>query len=229
MSDGSYLLGGKMYGEDGKELFTVKKNGFEPSRATEDGKYYTASKYADGESSYAVMDKTGKIISAEFKDSIYVYGLLIESKDKVYNFKGEQIVDGEFDSVYYSTNAGIEIYMLEKDDTMIILDGAFNIIYNGELTDNMRAYKSNGVITQTLDKVDTCYNYTAKDFSVNGYSNGFLTALGGKYPSYNLNEVISGSTLIEGAKEITLKKLDGAIYAVAKTDVSYDIYSIVAG
>lgn len=229
MSDGSYLLEGKMYGEDGKVLFTVKKNGFEPSKATEDGKYYIASKYTDGESRYAVMDKTGKIISAEFTKSIYVYGLLVENQNKVYNFKGEQVVDGEFDGIYYATNAGVEIYMLEKDDKMTVLDGAFNVIYTGELTDDMRAYKTYGVIGQTVDKVDTGYNYTTKDFSVSGYANGFLTTLGGKYPSYNLNEVISGSTLIEGSKDITLKKLDGAIYAVARTDAGYDIYQIVAG
>lgn len=229
MSDGTYLLGGKMYGNDGSELFTLKKNGFEPTRATDDGKYYIASKYTNGETLYVLMDKTGKVVSAEFTNSIYVYGLLIESQDKVYNFKGEQVIEGEFDSIYYSTGAGIEIYMLEKDDVTTVLDGAFNVIYTGELTDDMRAYKSFGVITQTLDKVSTSYNYTAKTFSVDGYSNGFLTTLGGKYPAYTLNDTISGSTLIEASKDITFKNVDGTLYAVAKTDVAYDIYTIVAG
>ncbi|MBR5322189.1 MAG: hypothetical protein IKU48_01410 [Clostridia bacterium] len=229
MSDGSYLLGGKMYGNDGSELFTIKKNGFEPTKATDDGKYYVASKYSDGETRYVIMDKTGKIVSVEFTKSIYVYGLLIENQDKVYNFKGEQIIDGEVDSIYYSTGANIEIYVLEKDDVTTVLDGAFNIIYTGELTDDMRAYKSYGVISQTIDKVSTSYNYTTKDFSVEGYSNGFLTTLGGKYPSYNLNDAISGNTLIAESRDISLKKLDGTLYAVARTDTAYDIYTIVAG
>ena len=122
-----------------------------------------------------------------------------------------------------------EIYMLEKDDVTTVLDGAFNVIYTGELTDDMRAYKSYGVITQTLDKVSTSYNYTAKTFSVDGYSIGFLTPLGGKYPSYTLNDAISGNTLIEASKDITFKNVDGTLYAVAKTDVAYDFYTIVAG
>ena len=46
---------------------------------------------------------------------------------------------------------------------------------------------------------------------------------------YEEPEVPSGSTLIEASKDITFKNVDGTLYAVAKTDVAYDIYTIVAG
>ena len=229
MSDGSYLLGGKVYSSNGNELFKVKKGGFEPVRATDDDKYYVASKYVDHESYYALMDKTGKIVSAEFKGSIYVYGLVIENNKKFYNFKGEQIIEGEFDEIYYSTAAGIDIYFLKKGDETFVLDGAFNVIFKGKLEDGAKAYKSNGLIAKNANKVDTGYNYTTKDFSVDGYSTGFLMVLGGKYPTYNLNEVISGSTLIANSKNITVKNVDGTIYAVSNAGSEYEFYTIVAG
>ncbi len=229
MDDGSYVLEGKVYKNDGSELFTLKKNGFEPYRISEDGKFYTASKYVDHESCYAVMDTTGKVVSAEFKDNIYLYGMLIECEDKVYNFKGEQVVEGEFDSIYYSTAAGIDIYFLEKDDKITVLDGAFNVIFTGDMTDEIKEYKSYGVVTKTVDKVNTCYNYTAKDYTVDGYATNFLMALGGKYPTYNLNEVISGSTLISNVKSVDVEIVDETIYVIALTDTAYDIYTIVAG
>ncbi len=229
MSDGSYLLDNKVFGNDGNELFTVKKNGFEPVRATDDGKYFIASKYVDYESYYAVMDKTGKIVSAEFKDSIYVNGLIIECEKKLYNFKGEQIIEGEFDDIYYSTNAGIDIYLLEKGDDTIVLDGAFNVIFTGKLEEGAKAYKSYGMIGKNANKVDTGYNYTTKDFSVDGYATGFLMVLGGKYPTYNLNEVISGSTLIANSKNITVKNIDGTIYAISNAGSEYEFYTITAG
>ena len=226
---GMYVLEGKAYTSDGKEMFAFKKDGFEATRVTDDGKYFIASKYVDYESRYAVMDMTGKLVSAEFDDSIYVYGLLIEKDDMLYNFKGEQVVEGEFDIVYYTRCADIDVYFLEKDDVTTVLDGAFNVIYQGELTDNMRDYKTSATIQQTIDKVDTCYNYTTKAFDVDGYTNGFLVTVSGKYPAYTLKEVVSGSSLIENSTGLTVKDGNGIIYVVSQTASGHDFYTVNAG
>jgi hypothetical protein len=229
LANGMYVLEGKAYTSDGKEMFAFKKDGFAATRVTDDGKYFIASKYVDYESRYAVMDMTGKLVSAEFDDSIYVYGLLIEKDDMLYNFKGEQVVEGEFDSVYYTRCADIDVYFLEKDDVTTVLDGAFNVIYQGELTDNMRDYKTSATIQQTIDKVDTCYNYTTKAFDVDGYTNGFLVTVSGKYPAYTLKEVVSGSSLIENSTGLTVKDGNGIIYVVSQTASGHDFYTVNAG
>ena len=228
MSDGSYTFEGKVYGNDGKEMFTLKKDGYEPYNTTEDGRYYIASKMTSDGSYYAVMDKEGRLVSAEFRKSIYVYGNLIENQDKLYNFKGEQAIENEIDYVTYNNAAGIELYIIEKGEVITVLDGAFNVVYQGEMADGMRAYKSYGVIGQTVDKVDSGYCYKTGDFTVSGYPCGYLLVKGGKYPAYDLNEVITGTTLISGCRDYTVKILDGTVYAVAKNSAGYDFYVVSA-
>ncbi|MBR5313943.1 MAG: WG repeat-containing protein [Clostridia bacterium] len=229
LANGNYVLDGKVYSSAGQEIFALKKNGFEISRATDDGKYYIASKYVNYESIYAVMDLTGKIVSAEFEKSIYVNGLIIENQDKVYNFKGEQIIDGEFDSVYYESCGGVDMYILKKDDSVTILDGAFNVIYQGETTDEIKLYTINAALEKKVGNDSFSYNYTEKDFTVDGYSSGFLVATCGKYPNYSLKELVSGSTLIEGSTSLTIKDETGVIYVIAETASGHDIYTVVAG
>ena len=224
-SDGSYILNGKMYDCDGKELFKVKTGGFEPYTAVDDGKHYVAAKYTDDGSVYAVMDKTGKIVSAEFTKNIDVNGLLIESEDKVYNFKGEQVVEGEFDYANYVKTAGIELYMLEKDKDLTVLDGAFNVIYKGKLEDGMRINRSYGTISKTQGKDYYVYSYAKKEF-IQSNATGFLLAYTGKLPSYTLLDAISGDALIEGCRDYTVKVLDGTVYVTAKTSAGYDFYTV---
>lgn len=76
--------------------------------------YFVCRKTVNGNSAYSVLDSTGKAISSEFSENISVYGELILSGKKVYNFDGKQVIDGEYSSI--ETVEDFENYYFLKDN-----------------------------------------------------------------------------------------------------------------
>lgn len=226
LSNGTYALDGKIYDSVGGVLFTLKRDGYEPYTVADGIDMYVASKYADGKASYAVMDKTGKVVSAVFNDNIYVTGNIIECDDKLYNFKGEQVIDGKFDSVDYLSKAGIELYLLEQDETLTVLDGSFKKIYTGKLDDDMRVHSSYGTVSKTADKKTNVLCYATGDWSIEANVCGFLLAYNGKTPDYKLIDMISGETLVSGVRNIAVSVCNDEVFIITKTQSGYDFYTL---
>lgn len=226
LSNGTYTLDGKVYDSAGNVLFTLKRDGFVPYTVVSEQDMYVASKYKDGKNHYAVMDMTGKLVSATFEDNIYVSGNIIECDDKLYSFKGEEIIAGKYDSIDYKSLCGIEIYMLEQDKELTILDGSFNTIYQGTLDDDMRAYNSYCTVTKTTGKTTTVLCYAQGEYSISANVCGFLLAYNGKSPDYRLIDLISGEALLTGARSYSVSVNAQGVFVAAKTAGGYDFYTL---
>lgn len=228
-TDGSYLSDGVVYNPDGSTRFTPKKGGFEPSSMDDDCNYYVAKKYSSGGAKYVVMDKTGKVVSAEFEKSIYVRGKLIESNYKIYTFDGKQVIDSEIKNLTYDCIAGVSIYYVQLADRDIVLDGALNTIYEAASDTNIKMYTWNGSPRKQEDKTYYMYCYAAREF-IQGYHVGFMTGYSGSYNDYTLKDAITGNTLITGSKnlEAMATEDDSVQYIISKTANGYDFYLVQA-
>lgn len=90
-----YKYENAVYNSKHEKVFDIDPNGHSPY--TVDGEYYIASNYTIG--IYVLMDYNGNVVSAEYPEHPSVYGSLVSCDDKIYNFKGEQVIEGSYDSV----------------------------------------------------------------------------------------------------------------------------------
>ncbi len=229
-NNGAYINGGTVYDYDGTKLFDLNKDGYTPSSVDDMGNYFVARKWSSEGTSYAVMDKTGKIVSAPFSNLIFIRGKLIESKNKVYTFDGKQLINSETKNVNYEYCAGISLYKIETNDKVIILDGALNKLYEAAPDTNINVYLWNGAPTKKEDNSYKVYCYKDRDFTIQGYNVGFLLGYSGSIGSYELKDAITGETLLTGSRNytaVTAEDGSGQVI-VSKTNSGYDFYSLSA-
>lgn len=230
--DGTYSYEervGTVYDEDGNVMFEYDLAGFVPSYV--DGNYYKAVKYADGETIYVVMDKTGQIVSKEFTDSIDIVGNLVLCKDKVYNFNGENILEGDFTSVNYDLLYG-NCYIANNYDTDISVifkeNGA--ILYQAKETDDLTVYNSEFVASKKIDGNYMYFSHKDKDYTIKGYSVApWLVKVSDANGIYDLVDTISGENVLEGYTNYSSKVVNGTTsYILASYKGGMDVFRILS-
>lgn len=229
--DGSYSITGRVgsvFDSEGNHLFDYDLTGFCPTSS--EGDYYVASKYEDGDTKYVVMDKTGKVISAEFKDYIQIYGELIHCDEKIYNMEGKNIVKGSYSSVTYDSIFG-GCWLLYKDDvyTMITEDGS--IVFQGAYNDDYNVYSTDFVANKKTDDGTFYYSHKDKDYTIKGYSFApWFVETSNANGMYDIVNTISGETVLEGYKDYSYTDAyNTLLYVYAKYDGGADIYAVLGG
>ena len=229
--DGSYAIEGKIgevYDTTGKKMFGYDLTGFIPQRAHEN--YYIARKYADGINKYAVMDQTGKVVSAEFGDLISIYKELIHCGGKVYNFKGENVIEGEYASVNHDKMFG-SCWLLREDDDYTIIKNDGSILYKGTHNKNgLIVYPDDFVAGQKKDGDYYFFNHATKDYSLKGNTfASWIIKTGSVNSLYNVTDTMTGKTLLEGYSSYSYSETDStALYVYAKYNGGADVYLIVS-
>lgn len=225
--DGSYATEsdvGKVYSADGKLLFEYDLEGFVPMDFKNG--YYSARKYTDDGTKYAVMDNTGKLISAEFDEFIQLYGDIFESDDKIYNLNGESIIDGTYTSVYLDKVFG-RYYMLHNEGYYTIIDKNGAVYFNGPYDDEHTVDSSTFLASAKIDGEEYFYSYKDKDYTIKGYYFAPWIVKSENGSLYDLIDTMTGKKLIEGYKSYTsVSKNDGAYYVYAISDTTTDVYLI---
>lgn len=230
--DGTYAIEGKvgeMYDADGKLMFNYDLTGFTPSGKSNG--YFVASKYADGSSKYVVMDNTGKIISSEFDEYITIYGELIHVDNKVYNLKGETVLKGNYESVYYDKMFG-QNWMLRDDKYYTIIDKNGDVFFNGP-GDNKKNYVFSGefLASKKVDDDTYYYSYKDKDYTIKGYHFApWIVKTNNSNSLYDLVDAMTGKKLLEGYKDYaSISRRSLAYYVYAKYNGGADVYLVVSG
>ncbi len=228
--DGSYCIEGKtgeMFDETGKSLFKYDLAGFIPSSVS--GDYYVASKYADGASTYVVMDKNGEVISSEFNEFISIYGDIIESEGKLYNLKGESIIDGTYESVYFD-DVVEQNWIIRNDKTYTMIDKNGSVFFNG--TEDKKSYVSTTefLFSKEIDGEKLYYNHKTQDYTIKGqtFFAPWVVKTETANDMFDLVDTMTGKKLIEGYSDYDCITRDSAYYIYAEYNGGADVYLIVS-
>ncbi len=231
----SNYTNGTLYDPDGKELFSFDYSEFIPYRFIGNG-VIAAQKELNGTYQNAFMDMNGNIISKYFDDNnIEVCGDLVLSKGKVYDLKGDLVLDGNYQNIYLDDFTQ-KAWLLESDNdkfTLITEDGTVlleavesNTLAVGQIG-SFYFYKSNNV--QSSNEVDMHYSFKDKDYTIEGnILDSWMVIKLNSDNSCDLIDTISGEILLTGYSHYYCQVIDGkCAYICAETnDGCYDIYKI---
>lgn len=231
--DGSYSITGKVgdvYDAEGQKLFSYDLTGFEPISVDETGNYYVASKYIDGTSKYVAMDKKGTIISSEFTGHISIYDRIIECEGEIYNLKGEKIIDGTYESVYYDEIIG-QNWIVRNDEDYTMIDEKGNVYFTGKYDDDYDVNTTD--FTANVHKEDAYYFYSFadNDYSIKGHSFApWVVKVDNANSMYDLVDTMTGKKLLEGYKNYQYTACSPlAYYVYAIYEGGAEVYLIVSG
>lgn len=230
--DGSYSVEGKVgdvYAPNGKKLFSFDLTGFVPYSLAS-SEYYIASKYADGQSKYALMDKKGLIVSAEFNDSITYYNGIIESNGAIYNIEGKKIIDGTYGSVDYDNIIG-QNWLLHKDGNYTMIDNEGKVYFTGKDNDEQNVWTSYFTASKKKDDETYFYSFKDNDYTLKGTSFApWIVKTESANYHYDLVDTMTGKKLLEGYKNykhIAYSPLVYYVYAIYEGGA--EVYLIVSG
>lgn len=233
LDDGSYIVEkdgkGSAYDTDGNKLFDYLADDFEITYCAVGSKYYIAKKNVDGKYRYIVVDKEGKIVSAEFEEYPNLYGECLFVENKLYDFEGNVVCDGEFKraSIDKFTNNAIMLTK-ENDDATIVIDGK-TVFAQFKASEDISVGSSDFTANKKTDDGNMYYSYKDKDYTLKGSSYGpWVVKAINNDGSSKLVDTISGDTLISNYKSIISTRYDGTeFYAFGENkDGTVDVYLI---
>lgn len=227
LSDENYAK--TVYDSDGNAVFSATELGYSINGT--EGDYFTASNYDNG--TYVLIDKTGKVVSAEFSEYISdVFGSVIYSGKKLYNFDGTAFIEGTFEYVTIDDSTGKYLCLQNGDQyTLAGLDGTVYETFTK--SDEIRI--SSFVVNKKSGTDDYSYSMKDKDFTIKGYVAGEWMVNSDSAEDeylYDLVEVFTGATILSGYKDYRTKEAeDGTVYVYAQqpgpvSSRTYDVYAI---
>lgn len=215
------------YDPNMKKLFDYNPNEYSITNCYDNA--FVAEKYVDGNRSCFLLDFSGKAISPEFTpDGFSVVGNLILNGKKIYNFKGENILKGTYNSVELDPLTQC-CYQVKNDSTYTIFAEDGTVLHTGVEDKDYNIMFS--YFTSAKKKGDDKYIYSYKDadYTVKGYVvSNFMAKVTDGDGRYDLIDLISGETMFEGYSSINVGKVaDGKCYAYAnRTEGGVDVYLI---
>lgn len=229
--DGSYAIEGKVgdvYDQDGNKLFSYDLTGYIPTSFSNG--YYCASKYQDGSSKYVVMDRTGAVISSEFDTYMTIYGDIVHCDNKVYNLKGETVLAGTYESVYFD-RVFEQNWMLRNDDYYTIIDKDGKVFFNGPDDKNHTVWTGDFVAAKKIDGENHYYSHKDQDYTIKGmHFAPWIIQTESTNGLYDLVDSMTGKKLLEGYKDFdSISRNALAYYVYAKYDGGADVYLVVSG
>lgn len=230
-SDGSYTVNAatkiEAYDAKGKKLFAADRGDY--STILTGGDYYRAGK-TNGK--YVVLNKKGKEVSKEFDGMITVCGEIVLCGNKVYDFEGNQLIDGEYTAVELDPITKNYYILKGSGKTGAVIDGKGKVLYSvkdestGEKLDSLRAlfYKEEG-------NNRTYYSYASASFKHQGGGIGyFMIAVSSEDKSEStLINVLNNETLLEGYRnyQFVTNSDDSEAYVYAFNNSNgVDIYKV---
>lgn len=237
--NGSYVLENnnecQVFSTDDKKLFDFNTADYEVNYSK--GDYYLAYSSDGNSDEYYLLDKKGEIVSSKFNSAVYDVTLdLLTSDDKIYNFKGENIVEGTFAYGINIDEINKDIYYAYNDDTYVIFDKNGNIIYQDKKYESGDISQSQFSISKKIDEKDVYYCFNDKDFTIDGsYISDWLVSQDSD-TAKNIVETRSGKVIIENYDHYSSvdDKTNGITYVIAYNSVNgsslagnFDIYTVV--
>lgn len=238
LSNGSYVIeqngNAKLYSTEGEELFGYSTNDYDISDSRDN--YYLACTYSDDSSQYFLVDDSGKAVSSKFDSQISdVYPDFLFAGDKIFKFDGENVIEGEYSTLYFD-DVNKDAYYVNNDSSYVIFDKKGNILYKDDNSENGDISRSGfNVSKKKDDSTYAFYNFTSKDFSIDGneLSDWLVSQESDEF--MNVVETRSGKTIIKNYDHYLSVKgyTDGIQYVFAynaengvSSEGNFDIYTV---
>lgn len=224
--DGSYAVEsqiGEVFDSEGNKLFAYDLTGYIPNST--DGVHYIAKRYMDGETTYVIMDKTGKVVSTEYKGYVNLVGELVLCDNILYNFDGEVMLEGECGGVRLDKMFG-ECYVTHADDVYTMLDASGAVYLSMVYDDNHIFYSDSFVAADKSSGDYMFYNHKTQQYDIKGYSFApWIVKVPGANSTNELVDTMTGDVLLSGYSNYSYNARNPETYYIyAKYNGGADIF-----
>lgn len=234
-SDSSYKMEstiGDVYSADGTKLFSYDLTGYIPVDVY--GDYYIAKLYSNGITTYALMDKSGNVITADFAGNGRVYGNLFydnySSNRAVYTFNGTLVADN-LSTAEYDPVLDMVLATLKDDKGYLLIDGSGAIVFNSAEHADTKISSSYFVPYKEKNNERMYYSFKDEAFTIkaSGYSSTWLMSVENNNRRYDLVNATNGKTLIQGYASYSFSENIGkGYYVYAKYSGGAEVYFVAS-
>ena len=217
-----------VYDENQKQMFTYTDDEYDYFNMASD-KYFEAGSVKDNER--YVLDRSGKKLSVGFEKSIDVYGDLVLSDGKVYDFNGTSLFDKTI--IYLDVDAVFGCYYIAKadDGTFFFFKADGTVLYSGvKDTDGLQIDDIYFAVYKQVDGKNLYYSFADGDFTLQGTTvcTGMIE-VENEDETCTLYSAFTGKKLLEGYEDFYLiddTGFDTFKLLAEKEDGIYEYYQL---
>lgn len=226
-SDGSYKLENKVYDTNGNFMFEYNSDEYDISKIS--GDYYIAEKYEGDGYKSAIVDKSGKLLSKWFDDSISMYGELALIGDKVCNTAGESVIDGTYEQIIFDNIFGSH-WLIRNEDYYTLIDKNGSVFFNGIDGGESTVWTSYFESAKEIDDTNYFYSFKDNDYTIEGHSfSPWIVETAREDSTCALIDTMTGEKLIDGYMDYDYIDKDSlAYYVYAKQENFTDVYLVIS-
>ena len=216
-----------VYDSDGNKKFTYDPKGYVPVDSKGVSGYIIAEKHAGPAVTYALLDESGKVASAEFDHKPVQYGSLYHVGANLVTIDGTVVVEGGCKRVYWEPVFG-QSWAINDGKTTKVVEKTGRVLYENTLegamvdTTQMLCYQSGA------DK-RYYYSVTNKGYTIGGAGLApFLVKKPHGETNYDVVNVLNDEVILSGYTDYSVSDAgDTLLYVYAKkTDGTTDIYAV---
>ena len=227
LNNGYYLIEAEnaLYNGAGTKLFTYDPNGYIPCSGEDVSGYILAKKTADGVDSYVLMDETGAVVSAPLTAKPKTYGKLLLAGNKVYNVKGELLLEGDFSAIY-EDEITHQCWLLSSSFTKekVLIDGSGKVLYRGAAEDVKFIVNHFSLYKKVGEEEQYPYIIAQSAFGQKATPIApWLLRTDAEDGTFNLIDSISGNTLLSGYISYSTALIEGDKLYVYATNVDREV------
>lgn len=232
LNNGYYLIEAEnaLYNGAGTKLFTYDPNGYIPCNGEDVSGYIVAKKTVDGTDTYVLMDETGAVLTAPLPAKPKTCGELLLVDKKVYNNKGELLLEGEFTSAY-NDPVTKQCWLLSSSSTKekVLVDGSGKVLYRSADEDVKFIVNHFSLYKKVGDEDQYPYVIARGDFGDKATPVApWLLRTTAEDGTVSLVDAISGNTLLSGHTAYSTALIAGDRLYVYATDAegTVELYRI---
>lgn len=216
-----------VYDSDGNKQFTYDPKGFVPVDSGDVSGYIIAEKHEGKAAIYALLDKTGAVVSAEFDHKPVQYGTLYHVGRNLVTIDGDVVVKGGCERVFWDALYG-QCWAVNDGKTTKVVDKTGRVLYENTLDGSMVDTTSMLCYQKGEDRR---YYYSLKD---KGYIIGgaglstFLVKKPNGDTYYDVVNVLTNEAILSGYTDYKVSDAgDTLLYVYAKTaEGVIDVYVV---
>lgn len=216
-----------VYDSEGNKLFAYDPEGYVPVDSEGIEGYILAQKQEGEKATYVLLDKTGKVASAEFEQKPTMYGTLFHVDDDLVTIEGDVVVDGGCQLVFWDALYG-QSWAVLSGKTNKVVDKTGKVIFEATAEGDSALDNVQMVCYKEIDGAKKYYSCKDKDFTLAGSAVAPFVVRVLNGDNYDLINVLTGEVILSGYRDYMVT--DGGdtimyVYAITE-DKQYDVFAV---